>query len=124
MLGSSPAGIIWLLSLKARTPASQAGDAGFNSRRSYCGYGIKAITSDCGSENSGSIPDSHIRAGRIAAIAADCKSADFGLRWFESNSAQLCLRVREVYGVSPLRRCAIKRTGGSNPPANVLYLIY
>ena len=25
--------------------------------------------------------------GRIVAIAADCKSADFGLRWFESNPA-------------------------------------
>ena len=96
MLGSSPAGIIWLLDLKDRMSASQAGNAGFKSRRSYCGYSIKAITSDCGSENSGSIPGSHIRAGRIAAIAAGCKSADFGLRWFKHSPAQFCLRVREV----------------------------
>ena len=47
-----------------------------------------------------------IRVGRIVAIAADCNSADFGLRWFESNPAHLCLCVREVYGASPLRRCA------------------
>ena len=28
-----------------------------------------------------------IWVGRIAAIAADCKSAYFGIRWFESNPA-------------------------------------
>ena len=34
-------------------------------------------------------------AGRIAAIAADCKSADFGLRWFESNPAHfVCVSER------------------------------
>ena len=27
---------------------------------------------------------------RIVAIAADCKSTDFGLRWFESNPAHFC----------------------------------
>ena len=32
--------------------------------------------------------------GRIVAIAADCKSADSGLRQFESGPAHLCLRVR------------------------------
>ena len=48
-----------LLSLKARTLASQDRDVGFKSHRRYCGYSIKVSTSDCGSENSGSIPDGH-----------------------------------------------------------------
>ena len=44
MQGSSPVGIIiWLLSLKVRTPASQAGNDGFKSRRSYCGYKTMAV---------------------------------------------------------------------------------
>ncbi len=33
-----PWGSLRLLSLKVRTPASQAGDVGFKSRRSYCGH--------------------------------------------------------------------------------------
>ena len=33
-----PWGSLWLLSLKVRTPASQAGDDGFEPHRSYCGY--------------------------------------------------------------------------------------
>ena len=36
----------------------------------------------------------HLWVGRIVAIAADCKSADSGLRQFESGPAHLCLRVR------------------------------
>ena len=44
MQGSSPVGIIiWLLSLKVRTPAPQAGNDGFESRRSYCGYRIVVV---------------------------------------------------------------------------------
>ena len=44
MQGSSPVGIIiWLLSLKVRKPASQAGNDGFKSRRSYCGYRTVAV---------------------------------------------------------------------------------
>ena len=44
MQGSSPVGIIiWLLSLKVRTPVSQAGNDGFKSRRSYCGYRITEV---------------------------------------------------------------------------------
>ena len=61
VLGSSPMGIIiWLLSLKVRTPASQAGDDGFKvyaplrsvldvvhrttaPRRSYCGHRTMAV---------------------------------------------------------------------------------
>ena len=35
--------IIWLLSLKVRTPVSQAGNDGFKSRRSYCGYRTVAV---------------------------------------------------------------------------------
>lgn len=31
----------------------------------------------------------YIWVGRIVASAADCKSADFGHRWFESNPAHL-----------------------------------
>ena len=68
----------------------------------------------------GSSPAGIIWVGRTAASAADCKSVDFGHRQFESGPAHLCLRVREVEGASPLRRCAVTRTGGSNPPANAL----
>lgn len=57
-------------SLKVRTAASQAANVEFESRRG------------------------HLWVGRIVAIAADCKSADFGLRQFESGPAHLCLRVR------------------------------
>ena len=54
MLGSSPAGITeWPLGLKVRTAASQAANVEFKSRRG------------------------HLWVGRIVAIAADCKSADF-----------------------------------------------
>ena len=43
-------------------------------------------------------------AGRIAAIAADCKSADFGLRWFESNPAHFTFACpRWLMVPSPLR---------------------
>ena len=71
MLGSSPAGITeWPLGLKVRTAASQAANVEFESRRG------------------------HLWVGRIVAIAADCKSADSGLRQFESGPAHLCLRVR------------------------------
>ena len=59
MLGSSPARIIRPLRLMVRTVASQAANAEFKSRMDHCGYDIKAITSDCGSENPGSIPGSH-----------------------------------------------------------------
>ena len=44
----------------ARTAASQAANAEFKSRRGHCGYRIKASTSDCGSEDPGSIPGSHL----------------------------------------------------------------
>ena len=71
MLGSSPAGITkWPLGLMVRTAASQAVNVEFKSRRG------------------------HLWVGRIVAIAADCKSADSGLRQFESGPAHLCLRVR------------------------------
>ena len=33
-----PWGSLWLLGLKVRTPASQAGNDGFKPHRSYCGY--------------------------------------------------------------------------------------
>ena len=71
MLGTSPAGITeWHLGLKVRTAASQAANVEFKSRRG------------------------HLWVGRIVAIAEDCKSADSGLRQFESGPAHLCLRVR------------------------------
>ena len=49
-------------SLKVRTPASQAGNDGFKSRRSYCGYRTVAVKRTqfalqiCGSAYGGSIP--------------------------------------------------------------------
>lgn len=104
----------------------QGWDARFKSGGDHCGYGIKVITSDCGSENPGSIPGSHPKwVGRIVAIAADCKSADFGLRWFESNPAHLYVCVSElVEGTFLLRRCAANNcTEGSNPSANAIYYI-
>ena len=69
------------------------------------------------------------------AIAADCKSADLGLRWFESNPAHYmfaCPRwvmvplrsttvVAEQVPLAPsdlLRWCAGNCTEGSNPSAN------
>ena len=77
MLGSSPAGVTkWPLGLMVRTglrftsvgagqqstglfAPSQAANVEFKSRRGHCGYSIKASTSDCGSENPGSIPGIH-----------------------------------------------------------------
>lgn len=44
--------------------------------------------------------------GRIAAIAADCKSADFGLRWFESNPVHFVCVSELVYGATLLKWCA------------------
>ena len=38
-----PWGSLWLLSLKVRTPASQAGNDGFKPHRSYCGYRTMAV---------------------------------------------------------------------------------
>ena len=63
--------------------------------------------------------------GRIVAIAADCKSADFGLRQFESGPAHLYVCVSElVEGTFLLRRCAAHNcTEGSNPSANAIYYI-
>ena len=88
----------------------------------HCGYRIAVSPSDCGSEHLGSTPSSHIWVGRIVAIAADCKSADFGLRWFESNPAHLYVCVSElVEGTFLLRRCAANNcTEGSNPSANAI----
>lgn len=40
---STPWGSLWLLSLKVRTPASQAGNDGFKPHRSYCGYRTMAV---------------------------------------------------------------------------------
>ena len=54
-----------------------------------------------------------LRVGRIAAIAADCKSADFGLRQFESGPAHCmfacprglrCFPAKEVSGNAPVVR--------------------
>lgn len=62
MLGSSPAGVISRpLGLMVRTAASQAANVEFKSRRGHCGYSITVSTSDCGSENPGSIPGSHLK---------------------------------------------------------------
>ena len=40
---STPWGSLWLLGLKVRTPASQAGNDGFKPHRSYCGYRTMAV---------------------------------------------------------------------------------
>ena len=62
---STPWGSLWLLSLKVRTPASQAGNDGFKPHRSYCGYRTMAVKRTqfalqiCGSAYGGSIPPGH-----------------------------------------------------------------
>ena len=62
------------------------------------------------------------RVGRIVAIAADCKSADFGLRQFESGPAHSCLRVRVGLRYHPAKVVCINCTEGSNPSANAIEL--
>ena len=113
MLGSSPAGIIRPLNLMVRIAASQAADVEFESHRGHCGYSITVVHQIVALKILGSVsvslrsaqsnspldclrPGGHIWAGRIAAIAADCKSADHGLRWFESNPAHLFVCVSEM----------------------------
>ena len=44
---------------------SQPREEGFNSLIGYCGCSITASTSDCGSENMGSIPIGHIIKRRV-----------------------------------------------------------
>lgn len=39
---------------------------GFDSRLAYCGYRTMASTSDCGSDDEGSIPSSH--PGKVAQL--------------------------------------------------------
>lgn len=46
--------------VKFKTLFSGPRDCGFKSRHSNCDYRIKVITSDCGSEDLGSIPNSHL----------------------------------------------------------------
>ena len=79
-----------------RIAASQAADVEFESHRGHCGYSITVVHQIVVLKILGSIPGGHIWAGRIAAIAADCKSADHGLRWFESNPAHLFVCVSEM----------------------------
>ena len=84
-----PWGSSWLLSLKVRTPASQAGNVGFKSRRSYCGHRTVAVKRTqfalqiCGSAPTDS-PWSHYGWVCLAARAADCKSVTQKHRRFES----------------------------------------
>ena len=84
-----PWGSLRLLSLKVRTPASQAGDVGFKSRRSYCGHRTVAVKRTqfalqiCGSAPTDS-PWSHYGWVCLAARAADCKSVTEKHRRFDS----------------------------------------
>ena len=43
----------------ASSPGFQSGNAGFESRWDHCGFRTKVSTSDCGSEDMGSIPIGH-----------------------------------------------------------------
>ena len=86
-----PWGSLRLLSLKVRTPASQAGNDGFKSRRSYCGYRTVAVKRTqfalqiCGSAYGGfDSLWSHYGWVCLAARAADCKSVTEKHRRFES----------------------------------------
>ena len=102
---------MWLLGLKVTTPASQAGDVGFKSRRSYCGHRTVAVKRTqfalqiCGSAPTDS-PWSHYGWVCLAARAADCKSVTQKHRRFESCPIHFRLRVRVVYGAILLRWCA------------------
>ena len=104
---------VWSHSLMVRTPAFHAGDTGFESRWDHMapssnGLGRQSLKLQMQSSNLAGVTVAIVQrlvhqivalkirvqfpvvtpgAGRIAAIAADCKSADFGLRWFESNPA-------------------------------------
>ena len=46
----------------ASSPGFQSGNAGFESRWDHCGYRTTVSTSDCESEDMGSIPIGHIYA--------------------------------------------------------------
>ena len=108
-----PWGSLRLLSLKVRTPASQAGDVGFKSRRSYCGHRTVAVKRTqfalqiCGSAHGGSIPPGHPMDGYAQ------RRGQRTVNPLQRNTAgsspapsTLRLRVREAYGAILLRWCA------------------
>ena len=86
---------LWLLSLKVRTPASQAGDDGFEPRRSYCGYRTMVVR--------------QIVALRRPKRSGDQRTVNPSQRNIAGSSpapSTFRLRVREVYGATLLRWCA------------------
>ncbi len=125
-----PWGSLRLLSLKVRTPASQAGDVGFKSRRSYCGHRTVAVKRTqfalqiCGSAHGGarcpgdicSAPTEAERRPIPPGHPMDGYAQRRGQRTvnpLQRNTAgsspapsTLRLRVRVVYGAILLRWCA------------------
>ena len=90
-----PWGSLRLLSLKVRTPASQAGDDGFEPRRSYCGYRTMVVR--------------QIVALRRPKRSGDQRTVNPSQRNIAGSSpapSTFRLRVREVYGATLLRWCA------------------
>ena len=98
---STPWGSLWLLSLKVRTPASQAGNDGFKPHRSYCGYRTMAVRQIVALLTGRKMPGGYLlcadRSGAktdspwsphgwvcLVARAADCKSVTKKHRRFES----------------------------------------
>ena len=89
----------------------------FESHYGYCGYGLKVKTSDCGSENEGSIPSSHpFKFAPMVELeyTLDLKSSAFiGLRvrislgalcWCDGNGIHVCFKhkILQVRILSPV----------------------
>ena len=79
-----PWGSLRLLSLKVRTPASQAGNDGFKPHRSYCGYRTMAVRQIVALLMGFDSPWSPHGWVCLMARAADCKSVTKKHRRFES----------------------------------------
>ena len=77
----------------ASSPGFQSGNAGFESRWDHCGFRTKVSTSDCGSEDMGSIPIGHTYIYYIEETHAVCPGGEGAV----------------------LKTVGLKRLAGSNP---------
>ena len=60
----------------ASSPGFQSGNAGFESRWDHCGFRTMVSTSDCGSEDMGSIPIGHTYIYYIEETHAVCPGGE------------------------------------------------
>lgn len=77
----------------ASSPGFQSGNAGFESRWDRCGFRTMVSTSDCGSEDMGSIPIGHTYIYYIEETHAVCPGGEGAV----------------------LKTVGLKRLAGSNP---------